>query len=262
MWYQFFKTTLFAPLVRGGVRPRLVGVENIPDGGPVILASNHLSAAETLLIPASIRRQLTFPAKAELFKGDRGPGSKVVAWFLTAVGQVPIDRTGGSRSAQGLEPVLNVLEQGGMVGIFPEGTRSPDGRLYKGKTGVARMAVESGALVLPVGTVGTEIVKNKLGVPTVRRPVIIFGQPLDFSAYRGASDQKTLRWITDQIMAAIQQLTGQQYVDVYAQRVKHGDLVGVDVSDRVRERPGSAGAPPVPMADRDQPVAAPAGEAK
>lgn len=253
MWYQLFKSTIFAPLVRGGVRPRLIGVENIPDSGPVILASNHLSAAETLLIPASIRRQLTFPAKAELFAGDRGPASKVVAWFLTAVGQVPIDRTGGQRSVEGLGPVLEVLGRGGMVGIFPEGTRSPDGRLYKGKTGVARMALESGAVVVPVGTVGTEIMKNRLGIPMVHRPVIMFGRPLDFSAYRGATDQKTLRWITDEIMHGVQQLTGQQYVDVYAQRVKHGDLKDADVSDRVAPRPGG-GPAPVPMAERPAPA--------
>ncbi|HEX2857455.1 MAG TPA: lysophospholipid acyltransferase family protein [Propionibacteriaceae bacterium] len=248
MWYELFKYGIFTPAVRGLVRPWVTGAENIPTTGGAILAANHLAAAETILLPASIRRRMTFPAKAELFRGDRGPASKVVAWFLTAVGQVPMDRSGGRASAQGLQPVVDALEAGALVGIFPEGTRSPDGRLYKGKTGVARLVVATGAPVLPVGMVGTQAVRGPLGVPVLRRPGIIIGAPLDFSQYRGATDQRTLRYITDRIMAAIQDLTGQQYVDVYGSRVKHGDLEGADLSDRELDHPGEGSvAPPVPV---------------
>ena len=249
MWYELFKYGLFTPAVRGLVRPWVVGAENIPAHGGAILAANHLSAAETILLPASITRRMTFPAKAELFRGDRGPTSKLVAWFLTAVGQVPMDRSGGRASAQGLQPVIDALTGGALVGIFPEGTRSPDGRLYKGKTGVARLVVTSGAPVLPVGMVGTQAVRGAFGVPMLRRPGIIIGRPLDFSQYRGATDQRTLRYITDQVMSAIQELTGQQYVDVYASRVKHGDLQGADLTDRELDHPGAGlGVVPTPPA--------------
>lgn len=246
MWYKFFKTTLFIPYVQGLMRPTVIGAENIPHTGGAILAANHLSAADTFMLPAMISREVTFPAKAELFRGDRGPASKVVAWFLTSVGQVPMDRSGGRVSADGLRPVLDSLESGRIVGIFPEGTRSPDGRLYKGKTGVARMALEAGVPVLPVGLVNTELVATPVKVPTTKGAVIVIGKPMDFSEYRGATDQKTLRYITDEIMTAIQELTGQEYVDVYGSRAKHGDLVGVDLSDRVKERPNLGSVRPAP----------------
>ncbi len=247
MWYELFKRSIFAPYVRTAIRPWVIGAENIPPEGGAILAANHLNAAETILLPASVSRRMTFAAKAELFRGDRGPVSKLVAWFLTAVGQVPMDRSGGSASASGLQPVLAALAAGGLVGIFPEGTRSPDGRLYKGKTGVARLALASGAPVIPVGMVGTETVRGPLGIPTLSRPGIIIGRPLDFGEYRGARDQRTLRYVTDRIMAAIQDLTGQAYVDVYGSRVKHGDLQGVDVSDRALDHPGAGADDPPPI---------------
>ena len=250
MWYELFKYGFFTPIVRGVIRPWVSGAENIPAEGGAILAANHLAAAETILLPASITRRMTFPAKAELFRGDRGPVSKVLAWFLKAVGQVPMDRSGGAVSAQGLQPVIDALAGGALVGIFPEGTRSPDGRLYKGKTGVARLVVASGAPVLPVGMVGTQAERGALGVPMLKRPGIIIGEPLDFSEYRGATDQRTLRHITDRIMAAIQELTGQSYVDVYASRVKHGDLRGADLGDRQLDHPGEGADVPPPTVTR------------
>lgn len=247
MWYTFFKHALFVPYVKLFCRPEVVGEENIPQQGPAILAANHSSAGDTFLLPASIKRQMVFPAKAELFKGNRGPASKVVAWFLKAVGQVPMDRTGGRASAEGLRPVLETLGQGGLVGIFPEGTRSVDGRLYKGKTGVARMALTAGVPVLPVAMSNTELVRNRLGIPVMHHPRIVIGKPLDFSRYADQHDvNKTLRWVTDEIMAGIQELSGATYVDVYGSRVKHGDLKDADVSDRIRQRPGEgAVVPPV-----------------
>ena len=245
MWYNVFKYGLVRPGVKVACRPWVRGVENIPETGGAILACNHLSAGDTFLMPALITRKVTFPAKAELFTGAHGPKSKVVAWFVKAVGQVPMDRSGGRASAEGLRPVLEVLQRGDLVGIYPEGTRSPDGRLYKGKTGAARMALEANVPVIPVGMVGTEMT-TRFGVPHMERPGVIFGEPLDFSAYGAGKDNlKTLRFVTDQIMAAIQELTGQTYVDVYGARVKHGDLVDTDVSDRIVSRPGLDATPPV-----------------
>lgn len=240
MWYSLFKTGLFRPYVRLVMRPTVVGAENIPQTGGALLACNHLSAVDTFMLPTTIERPMVFPAKAELFKGNRGLKSKLIASFLTAVKQVPMDRGGGRASAHGLQPVLDVLRGGSLVGIFPEGTRSPDGRLYKGKTGVARLALEAAVPVIPVGVVGTELVRGPLGFRNTRRPRIIIGEPLDVSSHaQTLAEQRTLRLVTDQVMAAIQQLTGQVYVDVYGSRVKHGDLAGQDVSDRIRTTPGS-----------------------
>lgn len=228
-WYRFFKATIFAPVVKLLWRPQVRGVENIPVGG-AILAANHLDAADTLALPASIKPAMTFPAKKELFEGKTFT-RRVVAWFLRAVGQAPIDRTGGKASLVTLGSVEQVLADGGVVGIFPEGSRSPDGNLYKGHTGVARLALESGKPVVPVGLINTQLRKNRLGIPLMHEAQIIIGQPLDFSAYRGReADLKTLRWVTNEVMSAIQHITGQRYIDVYPSRVKYGDLKGKDVS--------------------------------
>ncbi len=240
MLYPLFKHVIFQPIVKYLYRATLVGEENIPASGGVILASNHLGAGETVVLPAMIKRQLTFPAKAELFRGDRGPLSKLIAWFLTAVGQVPLDRSGGRASLDGLGPVLKVLHEGGAVGVYPEGTRSPDGRLYKGKTGVGRMALAAGVPVVPVAVHNTDISK-KFGLPWMDHPVITFGPPLDFSQYNDrADDRAVIRWVTDQVMAAIQDLSGQVYVDAYGTSVKSGSLSPAEADARIRERPGTA----------------------
>ena len=242
-WYEFFKVP-FRALVKYGYRGRTEGEENIPATGPVILAGNHVGAADTFVMPALIRRRVTFPAKAEMFTGNGGVVSKAVAWFLKAVGQVPLDRSGGRASADGLGPILEVLAQGGAAGIFPEGTRSPDGRMFKGKTGVARLALESGAVVVPVGVLDTEFTGKRLGIPWATKPLIRFGKPLDFSAYHGAaSDRATLRWVTDEVMAAVQELTGQSYVDAYATSVKYGGMTDEETQRRTKPRPGGGPAP-------------------
>jgi 1-acyl-sn-glycerol-3-phosphate acyltransferase len=144
LFYWIFKWSLFLPVVRLVWRPKVTGRENVPESGPAIVVCNHTSAVETFIVPAVIPRRLTFPAKAELFAEGGGPAKRLVAWFLTVVGQVPMDRSGGRASAGSMDSVLQVLKNGELLAIFPEGTRSPDGRLYKGKTGVARLVLVRG----------------------------------------------------------------------------------------------------------------------
>jgi 1-acyl-sn-glycerol-3-phosphate acyltransferase len=243
--YALFKYLFFRPVVTLLYRAKIEGEENIPTSGGVILASNHLSAGETFLIPAVIHRQLVYPAKAELFEGNRGFASKLVAWFMKAVGQVPLDRSGGRASLDGLGPVIKVLHDGGLVGIYPEGTRSPDGRLYKGKTGVARMALAAGVPVVPVGVLRTEMIK-KYGLPWMDRPVVRVGKPLDFSAYYDQSEnRRVLRWVTDEVMNGIRELSGQTYVEAYGTSLKSGSLSEAEAAARIRPRPGGEPAPPV-----------------
>lgn len=245
MWYEVFKRLLFWPVVRFAFRARIEGQANIPESGGAIIASNHLAAGDTFVLPAMLHRKLTFPAKAELFAGRGGPGAKIVAWFLKAVGQVPLDRSGGRVSLEGLRPVLEVLEQGGMVGIYPEGTRSPDGRLYRGRTGVARLALSAGVPVIPVAMFNTAAVRTRLGFSWIWRPRIVIGEPLDFGAYAELrDDHRGLRWVTDEVMAAIQELSGQTYVDAYGTSVKSGSLKPADAAARVRSRPGEGNLPP------------------
>ena len=223
-WYGFFKVP-FTQFVKHGYKATITGAENIPATGPVILASNHVSYADTFLTPALIKRQVTLPVKAEAFRRDQGFKWSVIAWFLKAVGMVPLDRTGGRAALDGLGPVIEALEQGRVVGIYPEGTRSPDGRLYKGKTGMARLALETGVPVIPVAVIGTDKVSPPGPFKWRRQKVTLkFGAPLDFSRYEGMSeDRYILRSITDEIMYEIMQLSGQEYVDMYATQAKERD---------------------------------------
>ncbi|MGA4670311.1 lysophospholipid acyltransferase family protein [Propionibacteriaceae bacterium Y1923] len=262
--YNLFKYGLFTPVCRLVFRPWMRGADNIPEEGAVITAANHLSYGETFLLPAMIKRRMTFPVKAEIFQ-QKSLGGRIVGWFLTAVGQVPLDRSGGKASAAGLSPVMQVLQDGGMVGIFPEGTRSPDGRMYKPKTGVAKMALEAGVPIIPVGFVGTQFQKGLFGIPVMKHPGIIIGEPMDFSHLADrAGEMKVLRYVTDEVMAAVQQLTGQDYVDVYATRAKFGDLKDVDRSQYIKPRPGTGELPPPPKLATKEPApasdAAPAAE--
>ncbi|WP_328701990.1 lysophospholipid acyltransferase family protein [Aestuariimicrobium ganziense] len=240
MWYAFFKYGFVRPWSKLLFQPTITGEENIPPQG-AIMAANHIGTGETFLLPALITRPMVFPAKAELFLGKGSLKAKAVAWFLKAVGQVPMDRSGGRASAAGLTPINEVLRDGGLVGIFPEGSRSPDGNLYKGKTGVARMALENDVPVVPVGMRDTGFTKGPLGITTIWRPHITIGAPLRFSELAGRQGElKVLRQVTDEVMAAIQQLTGQTYVDVYSTRVKFGDLKGADLTPHMLEHPGAA----------------------
>lgn len=253
MWYGFFKAALFGPLVKHGFKARILGAENVPESGGAILASNHLAAMDSIVVPAMLPRHLTFPAKAELFTGEHGLGSKIVAWFLKAIKMVPMDRGGGRASAASLGAIAKVLAEGEVVAIYPEGTRSPDGRLYKGKTGMARMVLANDVPVIPVGVVGTQKVRGLFGIPWIRRPLVVVGEPLWFSEYANQSgDTRTLRWVTDETLHAIQQLTGQEYADVYASRVKVGDLKEKGSDAFVKARPGGGEPPEVKSLDVDR----------
>nr|WP_246293439.1 lysophospholipid acyltransferase family protein [Naumannella cuiyingiana] len=225
-------------------RPWADGLENVPRRGGAVLASNHIGAAETILIPLMAPRRLTFPAKAELFQGRTLP-QRVVAAFLRAVGQVPMDRSGGRASAAAMGEVTDVLRSGNLLAIFPEGTRSPDGRLYKGRTGVARLALSAGVPVIPVAVSNTEGVRGPLGMPMVNRPGVVFGEPMDFSAWHDRStDRNVLRFVTDEIMNGIMELSGQDYVDVYGSSVKSGQYDEAELAERRLPRPGFGRTPP------------------
>src|SRR5215211_4016123 len=247
--YWVFKWVAVAPLCRLLFRPSISGADNIPASGPAIVVSNHISAGDTFLLPAMIKRRLTFPAKIELFHG-RGIWGRVLTWFLKGVGQVPMDRSGGRASATSMDGVLGVLRHGELLGIYPEGTRSPDGRLYKGKTGVARLVLQAGVPVVPVGMINTELVPSRFfKIPTMRRPKIRIGKPMDFSAYAAAgNDRDVLRWITDEIMNAVMELSGQEYVDAYGTVAKSALEQGKELPASAGHRPGAGRlVPPIPV---------------
>jgi 1-acyl-sn-glycerol-3-phosphate acyltransferase len=220
--YWFFKVMVVGPVVRLLWRPWVTGLENIPDTGPAILASNHLSVSDSVFLPLACPRRITFIAKIEYFTG-RGLKGWLIRSFLTGVGQVPVDRSSGRAAQPALEAQKRVLGAGEVVGIYPEGTRSPDGRLYRGKTGVARVALEMGVPVIPVAMVNTDTIQPiGRSVPKFRpRPGVRIGRPLDFSRYEGmAGDRFVERSMTDEIMYELMQLSGQEYVDSYAAKVK------------------------------------------
>jgi 1-acyl-sn-glycerol-3-phosphate acyltransferase len=247
--YWVFKYVAFAPLCRLLFRPSVSGAENIPKSGGAILVSNHISAGDTYLLPAMIKRRVTFPAKIELFHG-RGVRGRILSWFLKNVGQLPMDRAGGRASASSMAGILDVLRRGNLLGIYPEGTRSPDGRLYKGKTGVARIVLQAGVPVVPIGMINTELVPSRFfKIPTMRRPKIRIGKPMDFSAYAAAgNDRDVLRWTTDEIMNAVMELSGQEYVDVYGTVAKAALEKGSDLPPSAGHRPGAGRpVPPVPV---------------
>ena len=221
LFYWFLKFLAIGPLLKLVFRPWAEGVENVPREGSAILASNHLSYSDWLFMPIAIPRRVTFVAKAEYFES---PGLK--GWlqkkFFAGSGQVPIDRTSGSAAAGAIKTQLRLLSEGDVCGIYPEGTRSHDGKLYRGRTGVARLALESGAPVIPVAVINTDVVAPPGKVfGTFARPGVRFGTPLDFSRYEGMQDDRyILRAITDEIMYEIMRLSGQEYVDLYAPDAK------------------------------------------
>ncbi|MDT0201214.1 lysophospholipid acyltransferase family protein [Nocardioides sp. AE5] len=221
MFYWFLKLIALGPLLRVIFRPTSQGLDNVPADGPAILASNHLSYSDWLFMPLTLPRRVSFVAKAEYFNT---PGIK--GWFqkhfFRGSGQIPIDRSGANAAEGALISAKQVLGRGELFGIYPEGTRSHDGRLYRGKTGVARLALETGVPVIPVAVVGTDVVAppgKTFGKFT--RPEVRYGAPLDFSRYEGMeNDRYILRSVTDEIMYEIMRLSGQEYVDMYAARAK------------------------------------------
>ncbi|MFM2384129.1 MAG: hypothetical protein RL166_3 [Actinomycetota bacterium] len=221
MAYFILKNFLLGPILKALFRPWVRGMENIPSNGPVILASNHLSFSDSIFLPLQSRRPVVFLAKSEYFTG-KGVKGALTRWFFKATGQLPIDRSGGKASEASLNTGLRVLGQGQVLGIYPEGTRSPDGRLFRGRTGIARMALESKVPVIPVAMIDTEKVQP-IGrrLPRIRRIGIIVGEPLDFSRFDGMEgDRVILRAVTDEIMYELMKLSGQEYVDTYASTLK------------------------------------------
>ena len=221
MFYHFLKYVVLGPILKLFFRPWVEGMENLPEEGAAILASNHLSFSDSIFLPLMVPRRITFLAKAEYFTG-RGIKGKLTKGFFAGVGQVPIDRSGGRASEAALRKGLEILNSGELLGLYPEGTRSPDGRLYRGKTGIARMALEAGVPVIPVAMINTfDIQPPGKVIPRIMRVGIRIGEPLDFSRYEGLSgDRFVLRSITDEIMYELMQLSGQEYVDTYATKAK------------------------------------------
>ena len=208
---------LAGPLVKPWARPRVTGAEHIPGSGGAIIASNHLSIVDSMYLTLMLARPVTFAAKSEYFTGTR-PIDRITGAYLRATKQLAVDRTGPRAAQDMLQAALDLLRRGQLFGIYPEGTRSPDGRLYRGRIGVGWLALNSGLPVIPVAMKGTEhLLPPGRIVPRPARIEIIIGKPLTFgSEYQGGPEAKARRVVTDEVMQAIQALSGQEYVDVYA----------------------------------------------
>ena len=221
MWYFLLKNIVLGPILKVLFRPWVRGSEKIPIDGAAILASNHLSFSDSIFLPLMLRRPVVFLAKSEYFTG-KGIKGTLSRWFFKGTGQLPIDRSGGKASEAALNTGLGVLSQGHLLGIYPEGTRSPDGRLFRGRTGIARMVLEAKVPVFPVAMIDTEKVQpigRKL--PRIRRIGVVVGEPLDFSRFTGMEgDRLVLRAVTDEILYELMKLSGQEYNDVYASTLR------------------------------------------
>ncbi|MCT2588631.1 1-acyl-sn-glycerol-3-phosphate acyltransferase [Streptomyces sp. N2-109] len=221
--FQLIKA-LFGSVLRVLLRPRVEGAERIPGTGPVILAGNHLTFIDSVILPLVCKRQVFFIGKDEYVTG-KGVKGRLMAWFFTGVGMIPVDRDGGRGGVAALMTGRRVLEEGNVFGIYPEGTRSPDGRLYRGRTGIARLALMTGAPVVPFAMIGTdEVQPGGKGLPRLgrgHRISVHFGEPLDFARYEGMDrDRYVLRAVTDEVMSEVMRLSGQEYVDMYATKVR------------------------------------------
>ncbi|GAA4388488.1 lysophospholipid acyltransferase family protein [Tsukamurella soli] len=223
MWWMVFKWVIIGPVLRAVGRPRIEGLENLPKEGPAIVASNHLAVMDSFFLPLMVPRRITFLAKSEYFtgKGFKGAFQK---WFFTAMGCIPIHRGSADSAQDALDAGVEAISEGRLLGMYPEGTRSPDGRLFKGKTGMARVALETGAKVIPVAMINTEKF-NPPGttLPRFTHVRVRIGKPLDFSRFEGMAGNRFIeRAVTDEVMYELMRLSGQPYVDVYAADVKNG----------------------------------------
>jgi 1-acyl-sn-glycerol-3-phosphate acyltransferase len=260
--YGVMKIALGSP-IKAAFRPWVEGLENVPAEGPAILASNHLSFSDSFFLPAMLDRKVTFIAKAEYFTSP-GIKGKLTAAFFKGVGQLPVDRSGARGAGEAaIRSGIRVLEEGGLFGIYPEGTRSPDGRLYRGKPGgLARIALATGAPVIPVAMIDTEKIQPPGKVlPKLMRPGIRIGRPLDFSRYAGMEgDRFILRSITDEVMYEIMKLSGQEYVDIYATAAKRqlAEAAKATAAAKAAAAPPAAPAAVSAPAARDAAGAAPA----
>jgi 1-acyl-sn-glycerol-3-phosphate acyltransferase len=221
VFYWLLKYVVLGPVLKCIFRPRVDGLNHVPASGPVILACNHLSFSDSIFTPLIVKRRVTFVAKAEYFTG-KGIKGWLMRQFFLSTGTIPVDRSGGKAAQAALDTLLRVLRNGDVAGIYPEGTRSPDGRLYRGKTGVARLALESGALVVPVALLNTdEIQPTGRLIPKIKQVRMRFGAPLDFSRYADSKgDRFVERAVTDEIMYELMTLSGREYVDIYAASLK------------------------------------------
>ena len=222
MTYLILKNLVLGPILQLLFRPWVRGSENIPKRGAAILASNNLSFVDSIFLPLKVRRPITFLAKSDYFTGKGFKGA-LIRWFFKTNGQLPIDRSGGKSSEDALNTGLGVLERELVLGIYPEGTRSPDAKLYRGRTGIARMVLEAQVPVIPVAMINTEKVMP-LGskYPKIRRVGMRIGEPMDFSRFAGMeSERAVLRAVTDQIIYEIKQLSNQPYADVYASTIRN-----------------------------------------
>jgi 1-acyl-sn-glycerol-3-phosphate acyltransferase len=223
--YRFLKRTL-PPVLNPYLHLHLEGLENVPADGPAVLASNHLSFIDSIVVPVNIPRPVYFLGKADYWDSWR------TRWFFQGVGVVPVHREGGDKGAESLNTGVKILKDGELLGIYPEGTRSPDGRLYRGKTGPVRMALEADVPIIPCAVQGTDKAMPTGKYLPNRHPVRVrYGRPLDLSRYRDRrEDPFVLRSATDELMYEIMMLSGQEYVDEYASKVKAGS-VRIDDSD-------------------------------
>ncbi|WP_179816089.1 lysophospholipid acyltransferase family protein [Allostreptomyces psammosilenae] len=215
MLYQAVRA-VGGPAARLLFRPRVEGLHNIPRTGPVILASNHLSFIDSVVIPLIVPRRVAFLAKAEYFEGT-GLRGRAKRAFFGGVGNIPVQRNDQRGALASLEIAMGVLHDGGAFGIYPEGSRSRDGRLYRGRTGVGWLALASKAPVVPVGLIGTDRMQPVgSNLPRYHRITVRFGEPMDFSAHVGRRDVgKARREVTDAVMSAIHELSGQEYAGVF-----------------------------------------------
>ena len=222
MLYEVVHATV-PPVWKAVWRPRVEGLGNVPETGPVIVASNHLSFADSMVIPFVVPRKVVFLAKKDYFTGTGLKGALVRGWF-EGIGMVPVDRDDTKAAMASLDIALDVLARGEAFGIYPEGTRSRDGRLYRGRTGMAHLALTSGAPVVPVGLTGTENIQPVgTTLPRLARVTVRFGEPLDFAGvYDGVPLGRARREVTDTVMAAIQRLSGQEAAGVYNERSAEG----------------------------------------
>jgi 1-acyl-sn-glycerol-3-phosphate acyltransferase len=222
MFYWLMKHWVIGPLLTTVFRPWVTGLENIPRSGPVIVVSNHLSLVDSLFLPMMVDRQMAFLAKSDYFTG-KGLKGWLIRFFMTSSGQLPIDRSGGKASEASLNAGLAVLAEGKVLAIYPEGTRSPDGRLYRGRTGVARMVLEAGVPVIPTVMIDTDkVMPLGSSLPKVHQVGVVIGAPLDFSRFQGMEgDRFVLRSITDEIIHEMHALGSQEYDDVYASTIRN-----------------------------------------
>jgi 1-acyl-sn-glycerol-3-phosphate acyltransferase len=234
MLYWLLKYVVLGPFLKLIFRPKVEGRDNVPSQGPAIIASNHLSFSDSIFMPLMVKRRVTFVAKHEYFTG-KGLKGWLMKMFFVGTGCIPVDRSGGRAAQAAIDTGMRVLREGKLFGIYPEGTRSPDGRLYRGKTGVARMALETGAPVIPVAMLNSdEIQPTGQIIPNVRRAEIRFGRPLDFSRYHGMSGDRFIeRAVTDEIMYELMQLSGREYIDIYAQKAKTAPSAPADATPEV-----------------------------